>query len=159
MMAEHKCSLCQCLLLTPEISWLCSSGGTKVTPWSSRILQVVDEKGIHVVLKQKLLLWIEKKSGENLPGMWVAPQIRMWSETGKHFYPLQGWTSSRLWHFPVTLSSHLVEVWISDLALVFPFLYFHFVLKESTSGIKRKIGIIYYHMSMFTWFPCTLLTV
>lgn len=55
-MAEQKCSLSQCLLLTPEILWLCSSEGTEVTPWSSRILQVMDEKGIHVVLKEKLLL-------------------------------------------------------------------------------------------------------
>lgn len=55
-MAEHKCPLDQCLLLTLEISWLYSSEGTKVTPWRSRILQVMDEKGIHVVLKQKLLL-------------------------------------------------------------------------------------------------------
>lgn len=55
-MAEHKGSLDQCLLLTPEISWLYSSESAKVTPWNSRILQVMDEKGIHIVLKQKLLL-------------------------------------------------------------------------------------------------------
>lgn len=56
LMAEHKGSLDQCLLLTLEISWLYSSESTKVTPWNSRILQVLDEKGIHIVLKQKLLL-------------------------------------------------------------------------------------------------------
>lgn len=56
LMAEHKCSLDQCLLLTLETSWLYSSEGTKITPWSPKIFQVMDEKGIHVVLRQKLLL-------------------------------------------------------------------------------------------------------
>lgn len=33
----------QCLLLTREISWIYSSESTKVTPWSSRVLQVMDQ--------------------------------------------------------------------------------------------------------------------
>lgn len=47
LVAKHKCSLHQCLLLTSEILWLYSSEGTKAAPWNSRILQVKHEIEIY----------------------------------------------------------------------------------------------------------------